>query len=1005
MSTFLYAEGFRVLSQHLIRSALDCALSDEFIYVIHVTGRLNKQSCHSVKRYLGNSLSNLKNLRKWFDLECALGEQYNRYRYLLEYTSNPYKISPNGNYIMENRFGRWRNRIKLDLPHTGTLTEPDLYRIKLEKKAKGADKYGYTVHLQVNKNAVANYLAQGETDKIPLKIRSSIFRTFAALVTKNLFLAKFVKEIDKAVDYDHLHIDFPISPVIQNVSLFGYQKRNVEWLLNIERNTKQVLQYQPSLQFGSVWVDPIARKFSHNKKINEIKFIGGCLLDEVGLGKTLVSITLTMMNQAPTEIGTADKFVNVQFAGKCPAKIKSGKEKGKPCGSIIKNTKTNIYTYCGRHRKMQKEEILIPKFPEISAIQNPKMYHHSKKNLLLKSRATLVVCPNQLPHQWRLQIEKYTNPVAKYVLCTTKYDYDNLRYRDIVNADFVITTFDFLAANKHFKKMYCVADNKNILGCTNPYFEDFYWHRIIVDEVHKLLEKKFKGTLDYVTRFESKYKHGLSSSAFSKGNESYKVILGLLTDNKDPNAYIYLKKSEIKKYFRKNTKESTAKEQMEIPPVTETVIWMKFSQTEKAMYTARISSYNSASKKNLDFRMKGDEYLRQLCCYPQLSAETRNMMEGANNQGAKSLADIRQVMITNVQKEITAKKQEIKQLVLEVFANKPYLETDMKKVLPQYEGDDHPDYLKQFRMARRRLKSHYRKLAFLLTSLKAYENVDKESAKAQPKPHITKCQTCHTNIQLDSIAITSCGHQVCSQCCKSQKIRKCRFCDVRLTKANVLALGEINIFHSGMGDAEIVPKAFYVKNENKLDYCTTLYGTKMANILLFIQNYLFKNPNNRAIIFSQWDNMLQIVKKILQQNGIGALVCKGSVHQKNKAIVNFKQNDKYKIILLSTKYTASGLDLIEANFIMFIDPVYGIQDYKESIEHQAIGRAHRLGQTKKIEVVRFLMKGTVEEKIHQENAKEMKKIMPADAMITNEIDTWQSSEDSDELTPTKIKVV
>jgi SNF2 family DNA or RNA helicase len=94
------------------------------------------------------------------------------------------------------------------------------------------------------------------------------------------------------------------------------------------------------------------------------------------------------------------------------------------------------------------------------------------------------------------------------------------------------------------------------------------------------------------------------------------------------------------------------------------------------------------------------------------------------------------------------------------------------------------------------------------------------------------------------------------------------------------------------------------------------------------------------------------------------MTCKGNVFQKKKANLNFKSNNYYKIILLSSKYAASGLDLIEASKIIFIDPIYGDFDTTKQVEDQAIGRAHRLGQQKPVEVVRFLIKDTIEEECY-----------------------------------------
>ena len=74
--------------------------------------------------------------------------------------------------------------------------------------------------------------------------------------------------------------------------------------------------------------------------------------------------------------------------------------------------------------------------------------------------------------------------------------------------------------------------------------------------------------------------------------------------------------------------------------------------------------------------------------------------------------------------------------------------------------------------------------------------------------------------------------------------------------------------------------------------------------------------------------------------------------------------------MLSSKNAASGINLTEANKIVLIEPVYGTDQYRQSIEAQAIGRADRIGQKRPIDVYRFIIKDTVEEKIVNGTLKE-----------------------------------
>jgi SNF2 family DNA or RNA helicase len=171
------------------------------------------------------------------------------------------------------------------------------------------------------------------------------------------------------------------------------------------------------------------------------------------------------------------------------------------------------------------------------------------------------------------------------------------------------------------------------------------------------------------------------------------------------------------------------------------------------------------------------------------------------------------------------------------------------------------------------------------------------------------------------------------------------------------------------GNGENKPKSV-LENLNNIDtddleYLIHLYGTKMGHLIWYFKNDFQDNPKDCAIIFSQWDTLLKNIQTTLQQNNIKSICCKGNVFQKRKAIERFKEKSKgIRILLLSTKYAASGLDLMEANKIILFDPVYGTEKYKHGIEAQAIGRAARLGQERVIEVIRFLVRDTIEEEIH-----------------------------------------
>jgi SNF2 family DNA or RNA helicase len=94
----------------------------------------------------------------------------------------------------------------------------------------------------------------------------------------------------------------------------------------------------------------------------------------------------------------------------------------------------------------------------------------------------------------------------------------------------------------------------------------------------------------------------------------------------------------------------------------------------------------------------------------------------------------------------------------------------------------------------------------------------------------------------------------------------------------------------------------------------------------------------------------------------------GSTKNRQKVIDNFNNNNNIRTFLISLKTGGYGLNLTSADTVIIVDPWWNPMG-----ENQAIDRAHRIGQTKKVMVYKIITKGTIEEKILdlQQNKKVM----------------------------------
>lgn len=79
-----------------------------------------------------------------------------------------------------------------------------------------------------------------------------------------------------------------------------------------------------------------------------------------------------------------------------------------------------------------------------------------------------------------------------------------------------------------------------------------------------------------------------------------------------------------------------------------------------------------------------------------------------------------------------------------------------------------------------------------------------------------------------------------------------------------------------------------------------------------------------------------------------------------KNVASFKTNSQVTALLLPISSGANGLNIVEARHVILVEPILN-----PAAELQAIGRVHRIGQTRETTVHRFLVQETIEERMHQ----------------------------------------
>lgn len=160
--------------------------------------------------------------------------------------------------------------------------------------------------------------------------------------------------------------------------------------------------------------------------------------------------------------------------------------------------------------------------------------------------------------------------------------------------------------------------------------------------------------------------------------------------------------------------------------------------------------------------------------------------------------------------------------------------------------------------------------------------------------------------------------------------------------------------------------------------------------LLEIVKELIKD-NHKILIFSSFKGAVLLVKKKLDEESISNYVIDGSVSGKDRVmLVDAFNKDKTSCFLITLKSGGTGLNLTSADIVIHLDVWWNPQ-----VENQATDRAHRIGQTKKVTVLKLINKGTVEEKIIE--LQEKKRIL-SDNLIEGKNTTTLDTLTEEELT-------
>jgi SNF2 family DNA or RNA helicase len=119
-----------------------------------------------------------------------------------------------------------------------------------------------------------------------------------------------------------------------------------------------------------------------------------------------------------------------------------------------------------------------------------------------------------------------------------------------------------------------------------------------------------------------------------------------------------------------------------------------------------------------------------------------------------------------------------------------------------------------------------------------------------------------------------------------------------------------------------------------------------------------REEGHKALVFSQFTSFLALVRAELDAAKVNYEYLDGKTQDRQRRVDHFQNDPDCGLFLISLKAGGVGLNLTAADYVFILDPWWN-----PAVEAQAVDRAHRIGQAKRVFVYRLLAKETVEEKV------------------------------------------
>ncbi|KAK1261023.1 hypothetical protein QJS04_geneDACA023447 [Acorus gramineus] len=218
-----------------------------------------------------------------------------------------------------------------------------------------------------------------------------------------------------------------------------------------------------------------------------------------------------------------------------------------------------------------------------------------------------------------------------------------------------------------------------------------------------------------------------------------------------------------------------------------------------------------------------------------------------------------------------------------------------------------------------------------------------------------ECCLCHD--PAEDPVVSSCKHVFCKTCFTdySAALEKvsCPSCSKPLTV-------DLTVKNNPLNWTGLL-KGYKQKSIlRQLDLKNFQTSTKIDALKEEIRCMVERDGSAKGIVFSQFTSFLDLINYSLTMGGVKCVQLVGSMTlaAREEAIKTFTDDPDCRIFLMSLKAGGVALNLTVASHVFLMDPWWN-----PAVERQAQDRIHRIGQYKPIRIIKFVIEGTIEERI------------------------------------------